>query len=318
MLRLGFAALQQPSRLQSSSALTHGIAARKYFTTRACDGASDAPSLLSRARKIMSVPGRLSKLSHFSNVTRFLGLTSPDLLVLQSFMVVASSSNALYSLLQPKPLYVPFSYGAVFTLLSASIVVQIASERFVTLTDEEEHIYDAHFAAAFDRAHFKKLLALSRGMSAGSSEKRIKVMRKGEAADLFLLLEGGAEITFEEPRRAIVPRGPGLIGEIGFTIACSKRAEARTAVADIDMIGQGSRWVSWDGDVLREAMAKDAMLKRSVDHLVGLSLSSKLRESYCAPTEHQAAVEPADEARAAGIAQSYRELWRKVSTKGTR
>ena len=68
-------------------------------------------------------------MSHFSNIARFLGLASPDLLVLQSFMVVASSTNALYNLLQPKPLYVPCTYGAVFTLLSASIVARIASER---------------------------------------------------------------------------------------------------------------------------------------------------------------------------------------------
>ena len=79
-------------------------------------------------------------------------------------MVVASSTNALYNLLQPKPLHVPFAYGAVFTLLSASIVARIASERFVTLTDEEVRIYDAHFQVTFDRPTFKKLITLSRGV----------------------------------------------------------------------------------------------------------------------------------------------------------
>merc|ERR1711907_178431 len=106
-------------------------------------------------------------------------------------------------------------------------------------------------------------------------------MCKGETADLFLLLEGDAEITFHEPRRAVVPRGPGLIGEIGFTRAYGhKSAQEREAVADIDMVGKGSRWVRWDGDVLRQAMAKDPELKKSVDHMVGLSLSSKLRLAY--------------------------------------
>ena len=82
-----------------------------------------------------------------------------------------------------------------------------------------------------------------------------------------------------------MPRGRGLIGEIGFTTAEASGTlpngkAASTAVADIDMVGAASRWVSWDGDVLRQAMAKDAELKRSVDHLVGLSLSSKLRSAY--------------------------------------
>lgn len=233
----------------------------------------------------MSINQRLAKLSHFSNISRFLGLASPDLLVLQSFMVVASSTNGLYNLLQPKPLYVPFAYGAIFTLLSSSIVARIASERFVTLTDEEQQMYDEHFAAAFEKPKFKKLITLSRGVEeldgAAGPKERLKVMRKGETADLFLLLDGDAEITFHEQGRRVVPRGPGLIGEIGFTRAYGHETpEDREAVADIDMIGQGSRWVSWDGDVLRQAMAKDAELKKSVDHLVGLSLASKLRSAY--------------------------------------
>ena len=235
----------------------------------------------------MSTDGRLSKMSHFSNIARFCGLASPDLLILQSFMVVASSTNAAYNLLQPKPLYTPFAYGAVFTLLSASIVAKIASERFVSLTDEEENIYATHFGATFDRPAFKKLITLSRGVKdinlSRHPDERIKVMRKGDTADLYLLLDGDAEITFHEPWKAVVPRGPGLIGEIGFTRAYASRqsgGEALPAVADIDMVGAGSRWVSWDGDVLRAAMAKDKDLKKCIDHMIGLSLSSKLKWAY--------------------------------------
>ena len=235
----------------------------------------------------MSTDGRLSKMSHFSNIARFCGLASPDLLILQSFMVVASSTNAAYNLLQPKPLYTPFAYGAVFTLLSASIVAKIASERFVSLTDEEENIYATHFGATFDRPAFKKLITLSRGVKdinlSRHPDERIKVMRKGDTADLYLLLDGDAEITFHEPWKAVVPRGPGLIGEIGFTRAYASRqsgGEALPAVADIDMVGAGSRWVSWDGDVLRAAMAKDKDLKKCIDHMIGLSLSYKLKWAY--------------------------------------
>lgn len=261
----------------------------------------------------MSTDGRLSKMSHFSNIARFLGLASPDLLVLQSFMVVASSTNALYNLLQPKPLYVPCTYGAVFTLLSASIVARIASERFVTLTDEERSIYEAHFGDTFDGPTFKKLITLSRGVQrsdGASRDERIKVMRKGGVADLYLLLEGDAEITFHEPRRAVVPRGPGLIGEIGFTRAYCQQSggAALPAVADIDMVGPASRWMSWDGDVLRRAMARDAGLKKSVDHLVGLSLSSKLRSAYLDGAAAEEAREARPRAEAAGSG-SYRQLW---------
>ena len=255
----------------------------------------------------MSTDGRLSKMSHFSNIARFCGLASPDLLILQSFMVVASSTNAAYNLLQPKPLYTPFAYGAVFTLLSASIVAKIASERFVSLTDEEENIYATHFGATFDRPAFKKLITLSRGVKdinlSRHPDERIKVMRKGDTADLYLLLDGDAEITFHEPRKAVVPRGPGLIGEIGFTRAYASRqsgGEALPAVADIDMVGAGSRWVSWDGDVLRAAMAKDKDLKKCIDHLIGLSLSSKLKWAYL------------DGAEASG----YTRLWRFFSKGG--
>ena len=255
----------------------------------------------------MSTDGRLSKMSHFSNIARFCGLASPDLLILQSFMVVASSTNAAYNLLQPKPLYTPFAYGAVFTLLSASIVAKIASERFVSLTDEEENIYATHFGATFDRPAFKKLITLSRGVKdinlSRHPDERIKVMRKGDTADLYLLLDGDAEITFHEPWKAVVPRGPGLIGEIGFTRAYASRqsgGEALPAVADIDMVGAGSRWVSWDGDVLRAAMAKDKDLKKCIDHLIGLSLSSKLKWAYL------------DGAEASG----YTRLWRFFSKGG--
>ena len=255
----------------------------------------------------MSTDGRLSKMSHFSNIARFCGLASPDLLILQSFMVVASSTNAAYNLLQPKPLYTPFAYGAVFTLLSASIVAKIASERFVSLTDEEENIYATHFGATFDRPAFKKLITLSRGVKdinlSRHPDERIKVMRKGDTADLYLLLDGDAEITFHEPWKAVVPRGPGLIGEIGFTRAYASRqsgGEALPAVADIDMVGAGSRWVSWDGDVLRAAMAKDKDLKKCIDHMIGLSLSSKLKWAYL------------DGAEASG----YTRLWRFFSKGG--
>ena len=256
----------------------------------------------------MSTDGRLSKMSHFSNIARFCGLASPDLLILQSFMVVASSTNAAYNLLQPKPLYTPFAYGAVFTLLSASIVAKIASERFVSLTDEEENIYETHFGATFDRPAFKKLITLSRGVKdinlSRHPDERIKVMRKGDTADLYLLLDGDAEITFHEPWKAVVPRGPGLIGEIGFTRAYASRqsgGEALPAVADIDMVGAGSRWVSWDGDVLRAAMAKDKDLKKCIDHMIGLSLSSKLRLAYLHGAEAEKQIEEAS---------GYTRLWR--------
>ena len=260
----------------------------------------------------MSTDNRLAKMSHISNIARFCGLASPDLLVLQSFMVVASSTNALYNVLQPKPLYVPFSYGAVFTLLSASIVARIASERFVSLTDEEQRIYDAHCGETFDRPTFKKIITLSRGVkdidTSRHPDERIKVMRKGDTADLYLLLDGDAEITFHEPRKAVVPRGPGLIGEIGFTRAYASRQSggaALPAVADIDMVGAGSRWVSWDGDVLRQAMVKDPSLKKSVDHLVGLSLSSKLRSAYLDGAEVEKQMEGAGRSHG----RSYKRLW---------
>ena len=277
--------LSQRQSLLRPAPLRCALRRRICTEQNSLQGASETTSLLDRARKHMSINNRLSKLSHFSNISRFLGLASPDLLVLQSFMVVASSTNGLYNLLQPKPLYVPFSYGAAFTLLSASIVARIASERFVTLTEEEQQIYDEHFAPAFGKPKFKKLIDLSKGVEefdGAAGHKRIKVMRKGERADLFLLLNGDAEITFHEPRQpTVVPRGPGLIGEIGFTRAYGQNSpQDREAVADIDMVGKGSRWLSWDGDTLRQAMAKDAELKKNLDHLVGLSLASKLRSAY--------------------------------------
>ena len=251
----------------------------------------------------MGVEGRLSKLAHVSNLLGLVARAQSDLLYLQSFMVIASGTTALFNFLQPKPLLVPTAYSVTFTLMSAAIVGKIASERFVKLTPAEEAIYTAFFSETFDRPMFKKFFALSTGVhqtaavtgeAGGSSESRTRVLAKGGKADLILLLDGHADITFSAPRHAVIPRGKGLIGEMGFTQATATEAdEGHTAVADIDVLA-GHSYVTWDVDVLRDAKAKDAALKKCLDLTIGLTLSQKLRSAWLEGAETAHALAEAD------------------------
>ena len=199
-------------------------AARRLLSTEPNEASGD---LLSRVRAFMAVEGRLSKLSHFSNMMCFAGLAQTDMLFLQSFMVVNSATNVMFNVMQPKPLWVPSSYSIVFVCVSASAVLTILSERFATLSAEEQPIFDAHFSATFDKAQFKKFFALSSGVQTataarsddgGDGERRgTRVLRRGGPADLVLLLDGENDVTLDgadgrAPEQLV--RGPGLIGEV--------------------------------------------------------------------------------------------------------
>ena len=150
---------------------------------------------------------------------------------------------------------------------------------------------------------FKKFFALSTGVhqaaavtseAGGSSESRTRVLAKGGKADLILLLDGHADITFSAPRHAVIPRGKGLIGEMGFTQATATDVdEGHTAVADIDVLA-GHSYVTWDVDVLRDAKAKDAALKKCLDLTIGLTLSQKLRSAWLEGAETAQALAEAD------------------------
>merc|ERR1712187_1074693 len=105
------------------------------------------------------------------------------------------SSLLCYHGFQLRPLRIPLMGSALFVLVNAIKAGQILRERFVSLTDEEAHIYKNHFEDSMSVFDFKKFMSHGKVITA---ECRQQLVHKGEPADLVLIIDGSAEVSVGE------------------------------------------------------------------------------------------------------------------------
>ena len=262
-----FSAAGTTGRVQGTKNATFATA-----TGTVNEGTPPPENFAAKVRKVIP----LYIISHSSNIVRGIGLVMPDMLILQSCMFFASTSNAAFNLLQPKPLYTPAIYGLLFALVSATIVAKILKERFVWLDPEEEAIFNEHFQEFMPMPKFKKLIDHGTKHPTWSEDALASstVIAPGKPPNLVLLVAGKANVNAHDAAQAnvtTIERGPGILGEKGFL-------RGKAGNADVVM-APGSKYVVWEEAHLRNLLAEDAQLKRAIDNMIGHALSGKLSQT---------------------------------------
>ena len=204
-----FSAAGTTGRVQGTKNATFATA-----TGTVNEGTPPPENFAAKVRKVIP----LYIISHSSNIVRGIGLVMPDMLILQSCMFFASTTNAAFNLLQPKPLYTPAIYGLLFALVSATIVAKILKERFVWLDPEEEAIFNEHFKEFMPMPKFKKLIDHGTKHPTWSEDALASstVIAPGKPPNLVLLVAGKANVNAHDAAQAnvtTIERGPGILGE---------------------------------------------------------------------------------------------------------
>jgi len=195
-------------------------------------------------------------LAHASNLCRLTALAQSDLLLLQAIMSIASATNALYNILQPKPLLTPAGYGTLFAVFSALLAAKIYRERDVRLSNVEERVYAEYFGGALERGKFAKLAALGLLGKAGGSEET--VIRHGESK-LVLVVQGGAWVCDGEHR---MERGPGFLGKVAFLLSSP-------FAYDCVRVKPHTTYISWEHAELAPLLEAEPAVRRALEGAIG-------------------------------------------------
>ena len=276
----------------SSSAGTKDILRSSSAAAAIDSGAEKPKSLLQSARENLV----RDWLNHVAGVLRAIALVQTDVLLLQSFML-GSSGFTIYRLGKDAQ-RTAVCYAVLFASLSAWATYKLASDRFVFLTDEESKIFDAHFAdesTNLTRPMFKKLLGAGTFHEASSD---VRVLTRGDLPRLVLLLDGRATISapagtastsmLQEKSRLRrseseqdsleIVRGCGTYGEVSFVRSLATTDSDVTARANVTL-SKGSRYIIWDGAVLRTLLRSDSHLSNALVAFLSLRISKKLTDT---------------------------------------
>jgi len=199
-----------------------------------------------------------------SYVALLSGFMMTDILLLRCLLAAGYAGLTGYHLFQLRPMRIPLVGSLLFCLVNTGMACLVFHERYFLLSSDEELIFAEHFESTMSVRDFKTLMALGEIVHAHDPHALVK---KGEVADLVLILEGNAEVRFDRAHTANIERG-GLAGEIGF-IAGSPASAAVMATS-------GSRYIVWPRDGLQKVLAKEPTLKKSLELIIGRELMRKL------------------------------------------
>lgn len=147
-------------------------------------------------------------------------------------------------------------------------VARLLHERhFDRLTDDEERLMALAFPA-LDKCAAKRLMRRGRWVDLAPGTRL--TLQKQLSDDLFLLLEGEAEIWLDGSR--VCGLGPGqFVGEIGFV---AKAPATATAIAG----STGVRALAWDQATLRRDAARNGALDAAIHTALGADLARKIAD----------------------------------------
>lgn len=192
------------------------------------------------------------------------GFLMTDILWLRLLLMGGYSSLLCYHGFQLRPLRIPLMGSALFVVVNAVKGGQILRERFVSLTDEEEHIYTNHFEDSMSAFDFKKFMSHGKVITA---EGRQQLVQKGEPADLVLIIDGFAEVSIGEGVTIQVNQS-GLIGEVSFMNGGGASASCFTT--------PGCKYIVWKRGGFQQTLKDEAGIRKGLELKVGRELTRKL------------------------------------------
>jgi hypothetical protein len=189
------------------------------------------------------------------------------MLHLRTVVAAAYCGIASFHALQERPLRIPFAWSALFACINIFFAGRLWKEQFIWLGEEEEQIYDHHFSSVMTRADFEQLINIGQFASA---EVLTDVIKKGQIANIVLVISGSAEVTVGEGVVVAVQR-PGLLGESSYL-----RGSVATKTVTVF---PGSRYVVWERSALKTLEQRKPSVQKSLELMMGRELSRKLGET---------------------------------------
>jgi len=165
------------------------------------------------------------------------------------------------------PLWNSIIWVGIYTSINSVMLFLLYLERRpVPMTEQEENIYDLTFKSIKPRA-FKKLIEQARWENLGPDVNL--VTRDTELKDLFLVVQGKAEVVLKNGANKDIPMG-GFIGEQSFITGS-------TTSADVSTGAEATTILRWNKESLKNYLNHHETLKHTFDLILTADLIFKLR-----------------------------------------
>ena len=140
------------------------------------------------------------------------GFIMTDVFFLRVMLVAGYSGLAGFHLLHTRPLRIPLIWSCLFVAVNAAMAAQLASERFVGLSEEDE-IVRVHFFSRLTRGQFKQILEL--GERVVLPDGSALTTQRRESEHLFFIERGVVRLEVDGERMATIGRG-GFVNDVAF------------------------------------------------------------------------------------------------------
>jgi hypothetical protein len=257
--------------------------------------------------RLLHPAGRPEWPGHAAFILTGLSFASPSELSLRLLATSSCALSCLFNYYHPvgKVLWLPLRWNALYLALNSFYAARLLSEKLVTLSPEEQHVYSGNFAASMTPADFKRFFALGKEMRVDQPTEA-EVITKGRHNDaLVLLLEGSGLIYFDESVH--IERKAGLFGEVSFLHGGEPSATVR--------FKPGSRYIQWSRKETGASLTGNA--KRGLEHAISLEVTRHLASTSSRLVQTQTERQISRLARRQSLAGAVAEVKDKVSPKQT-
>lgn len=209
-----------------------------------------------------------SAVIHVANVLYLLSYSVKDMLWLRCLTVIAALCLLPYYYVQLVPLTAAIAWNLLFIGINLiQIVILLRERRPVTLTCDQQRLYELAFGSVTPR-EFLKLLEIAHWEEATDGQI---IVRKGEDIDRMMMIHSGsASIRCNEQKVAELRPGQ-FVGEMSFITGDQTCADV--------VASETLRYVSWSKDSLRCLLEQRPQLKVALQYAIGIDLVGKLKAS---------------------------------------
>jgi CRP-like cAMP-binding protein len=208
----------------------------------------------------------MTSLLHLGNVLYLVAYSVRDMLWLRVLTVIATLCLIPYYYAQPRPLYEPIAWCALFTAVNlGQIALLILERRPVFLGEEELHLYRTIFRT-FKPREFAKLLSAAEWKKARLGDE---LLRQDQPVPALMLISSGHGAVEVDGRRVAEVSSGQFVGEMGFLTG--QPASARVVA------GSPTDYLAWPAARLRVLLSASPELHVKMQGVLGCDLVEKLR-----------------------------------------
>jgi CRP-like cAMP-binding protein len=204
---------------------------------------------------------------HAGNVLLLVAYSVRDILWLRLFAVAAALITIPFFVLQPKPLWAPIVWSAIFATINLLQSLRLVIERRpVKLSAEEEEVQQLW--AALPPRKVLQVLSIGSWITARVGERFIESGKRVEA--LWLIIRGKVQVTCEER----------ILGELGAGELVGSALLLSGVPANIDASpAEPVRAVRWEVESLQKYLATDPEVRVILQQFLARDLAGKLERS---------------------------------------